>query len=490
MNPTILDADIAATPSLRIDLTQPAAAHFIGIGGSGMRALADLFKQRGWHVTGSDNSPEAIAELSSHFGNACVFTGHAPNHLAASTELVITSDAIADDNPERVAAEQLVLRCWRYAEVLGELTRDKTCLAIAGTHGKSTTTAMLASIFSAAEQPANVICGATPLDAVTGGIASDNNKDDTWIVEACEFRRNFLNLHPTCAVITGIEHDHFDCFANLSEMHDAYQQFTSQIRSGGKLIVNGNCQASLRLAKNIDIETETFSTNEINDATSADWSAREVSHDLGRYHFQLHYHNAPPGQNKQLGRVILQAPGRHNVANALAAAAVAYHHGIDPPAICRGLSEFRGLHRRQEIRGEQNGIALVDDYAHHPTEVAATLRTLRQMYPGRRLVCVFQPHQRLRTERLLDEFATSLCLADAVIVAEVFSARERTGKDNQTLSAALSEKIRRCGGRVWPCLPLSEIASQLKVDCQPGDVVVTMGAGNIGKIIDAAQHWI
>jgi len=443
-------------------------AHLIGIGGSGMRALAYALRCRGWQIAGSDSNPNDALELR-HRGMR-VSAGHSADHLRPATDLVIYSDAIPAENPERRRAVELGIPALSYAQMLGRLMRGHIGLAVAGTHGKSTTTLMTARILIDAAFDPTVIAGAAPMAKSSGGRAGQSK---LVLVEACEYRRNFLHLHPQVSAILGIEPDHFDCYLSSAELERAFAQFIAQLPSHGLLIARKDCAATKRAARAANCRIQTFGFRR-----NADWQAAELRSRRGRYRFRLLRRGEP------IAQVALRVPGRHNVLNALAAAALSFAAGADGRAIERGLNRFRGLRRRLEVVGHRDGTALIDDYAHHPTEVTASLAAVRQMYPRRRLWCVFQPHQVSRTAHLLDEFAASLQNADKIVIADIFRARERQTPGEVTASD-LAARVRRRGGDVDAVHAPAEIVNHLGERLAPDDVLITMGAGNIRNVCDA-----
>ena len=367
-------------------------AHLVGVAGSGMRALADVLAGWGWQLTGSDLCLPSAREFG---GKTARWSGgHASGHLTSETELVVYSDAIPPTNPELLRAAELGVPALSYFQMLGRLTEGRHTVAVAGTHGKSTTTAMAAHILVESDRDPTVFCGATPLGATSGGRAGNG----LVLVEACEYRANFLHLRPQHAAILGIEPDHFDCYKSLHDLENAFRQFAASLPAGGLLIVRHDCDSTRRVTAGLSGRIESFGVS-----PEADWSAGRLAEDHGRYSFEIRRLGQP------LCEVRLQMPGRHNVLNALAAAALAWAEGATADRIAAGLSHFAGLHRRLELLGTWRGVTLFDDYAHHPTEVAATLATVRQMFPRRRLWCVFQPHQASRTARLLEPNWRPVC---------------------------------------------------------------------------------
>ncbi|HEV2968450.1 MAG TPA: UDP-N-acetylmuramate--L-alanine ligase [Pirellulales bacterium] len=444
----------------------PRIAHLIGIAGSGMRSLAAVLIRRGWRVSGSDVDRNASHGLT-HIG-ATIYEGHAAGNVPTDAQLVIHSDAIPADNIERRRAFDLAIPARSYPEMLAEFACDSATFAVAGTHGKSTTTAMAAAAIVRAGLDPTVICGAAPIGCLTGGRAG---AAPLLLVEACEYRANFLRLRPDVAVILGIEPDHFDCFRSRRHLFDAFRRFAGQVRPDGLLLVNHDCRTSRRLTRDVKCWTRTFGFDR-----RADWTAKRLQTYRGRYRFWLVERGRP------VAEVALQVPGKHNVLNALAAAALATAAGTSADTIAAALSSFRGLRRRLEVIGRRGGITFIDDYAHHPTEIRATLATVRQMYPGRRVWCVFQPHQVSRTASLLDELAASLHNADKIAVAEIFRAREPSARPGDVTAADLAAAVAAASHDVLNEYDWDGIVGRVAADIRPGDVLITMGAGDIGKI--------
>lgn len=469
-------ADVSVQPRLdrrRVEV-QPGTefpltvgrAHLVGIAGAGMRSLAHVLLAWGWQLSGSDRAPESLTHLTA--AGVQVHPGHAADHLATRPDLVIYSDAIPAGNPELVEARRLGVPVLSYFQTLGRMMVGKRGLAIAGTHGKSTTTAMLAHLLDGAGLDPTAVFGAVPQGRLGGAMAG---RGPLMLVEACEYRANFLHLPAQQAAILGIEPDHFDCYRSPDELLRAFAQFASRVPKKGLLLARYECSSTRRVAAGLRCRVETFGLDH-----QADWSARELRADHGRYCFGLFH------RQERVGRVSLQVPGRHNVLNALAAAALAWENGLQAEQIAAGLGQFPGLHRRLEPLGTWRGVILLDDYAHHPTEIAATLATVREMHPGRRVWCVFQPHQVSRTEHLLDELAASLQNADRVAVAEIFRAREPGPQPGEVCAADLAARARQGGVEVAEHHATGAIVRWLQTHLQPGDVFITMGAGDIRKI--------
>ncbi len=439
-----------------------ARVHLVGIGGSGMRSMADVLDAAGWRVSGSDVRADSLR------GTRYDVAGeHRAEAVDASIHLVVHSDAVPRDNPELARAGELGIPVLSYPQMLGQMTEARHGVAIAGTHGKSTTTAMAAEILSVAGQDPTVVYGATPLEPRS---RSRLGRGRWLLAEACEYRANFQHLKPRMAVVLGIEHDHVDCFATLDDVEAAFASFVQQVPAEGLVLARAECAATRRATGRLKCPMETFGLT-----TTATWQATALRERRGYYSCQLRYRRRPVCDIK------LAVPGRHNLENAVAAAALASHCGATGRAIRAGLARFAGLHRRLELVADDGSIAVVDDYAHHPTAIAATLSTVRQMYPARRLWCVFEPHQASRTARLLDEFAAALHNADKIIVTEIFKARQEP--DGPSVRASdLVERIAHLGGDVVHRATAAEIEDHLQTSLHPGDVVVALGAGDIGAI--------
>jgi len=496
-------------------VARPRRAHLVGIAGAGMRGLAELLVRRGWRVSGSDPAAGAVRSLGGQGGR--LFAGHAAEHVDRAVELLIHSDAVRPDNPELLQAGRLGVPRLSYFQAAGALTSGLEVLAVAGTHGKSTTAAMLAEILVQAGEDPLVLSGGAPPGRISGARAGSGR---VAVVEACEYRANFLHLRPQQAVILNIEPDHFDCFPAFDQLEAAFARFAALLPAEGRLLVPVDCPVARRIALCCRARVETFGLGR-----AADWSARALRCCGGCYQFELFQGRT------MLERICLRVPGRHNVVNALAAAALAVGAGsgsgsVSPAVAARALARFRGIGRRLELVGclqrpmangrrpkgdrlrndmasgladraaltrgtvwggglsPHNGreVVQIDDYAHLPAEIAAGLLSLRRWFPDRRLWCVFQPHQASRTARLLDELAGSLENADELLIGEIFRAREAAASPGEVTAAHLARRLRNRGRRVPAVHRPAEIVELLAQRLQPGDLVVTMGAGDIRKV--------
>ncbi len=451
-------------------------AHLVGIGGAGMQALATVLSEAGWRISGSDIAATVPARLGWK-----THSGHAIEHLLPPPDIVVHSPAIARDNLELAVARRLGIPVVSYPQAVGHLMNDRTGIAVAGTHGKSTTVAMTASILLAAGLDPTVIAGA---DLRCGRPLNRHGKGPWMVVEACEYRSSFLHLRPRIAAILGIEPDHFDYFTSTADLEHAFGRFAALVPRDGVLIGRDECPATRRATASGTAGVETMGVS-----NDAHWRARSIADDRGRYHFEL----LKGGRSR--GKIRLQIAGRHNVLNALAAAALAHHAGAAWCDIREGLAGFQGLRRRLETLGVAGGLTIIDDYAHHPTEIAAALKTVRELHPGQKIYCVFEPHQASRTKSLLDELASSLHNADTLVVAEIFRAREPDWQPGEITAADLAARARHLGSHVAPIHDQNDIEDWLvdswrQGSLDSGDVLVTLGAGHIGRLANGVYDRI
>jgi UDP-N-acetylmuramate--alanine ligase len=460
------------------------SAHLVGICGSGMQALAELLTGTGWSVSGSDERAVggvigSLGRVSGRSGAvAGIHRGHRGSHLPLNSDVLVYSRAIGAGNVERIRATSLGIPQFSYSQMLGRLMSDRVGVSIAGTHGKSTTTAMLAVLLESAGCSPSAVIGARLIDGSSSGWSGVG---DLLVVESCEYRRSFLDLSPRHAVITGIEPDHFDCFASLGESTEAFGGFASSIEESGVLLVPAGCGASSRAARRSRARVKTFGRSRW-----SDWMASDVRSAGGGSRFRLLH------RGEFVTGITVPVPGSHNVDNALAAVAMACELGVDPESVRDGMLAYGGLCRRFQIMDPMDrwpGVVLVDDYAHHPTAIRATLETARSTFGPGRLWCAFEPHQVSRTEALMDEFASSLSLADRVLVLPVFAAREQTDRV-ESVSCELADRVawlqesgRGCWGSTARFVPsLDRLVATLDDETRPGDVLITMGAGDIDRI--------
>ena len=432
--------------------------HFVGIGGSGMCPMAEILKAKGFLLTGSDVYESDTLQRIREMGIP-VELGHKEENIK-DAELVVYSAAIKQDNPELVFAREKNIPIIERSVMLGIVTRRyQSSVAVSGTHGKTSTTAMLTQILiNGKMDPTAIIGGKLP---TIGGNSRIGNSQ-LMICEACEYVDTFLELTPSVSVILNIDADHLDYFKTLENIKKSFHKFAGQTTKA--LVVNGDDKNTMDAIKGIALETVTFGFHNKNN-----YYAENISTQHG---FESQFTLMKEG--KKLTEINLRVPGKHNIANALAAAAAAHYLGANPEAIASGLSEFCGVHRRFEILGRPGGVVVADDFAHHPTELKAVLSSATAM-GFHRVFAVFQPHTYSRTAMLLNDFADALSIADQVVISEILAVRE-TNTYNIS-SQDLGDKIE---GAV--CLDtFSEITDYIEENVSPGDLVLTIGGGNVYK---------
>jgi len=433
--------------------------HLVGIGGIGLSAIARVLHGWGYQVTGSDRHSSVLTDALNAEGIR-VYVRHRPGQVAGA-DLVVVSSAIPEDNVEVAEAKRRGLPVLKRERLLAELTSGKTTIAVAGTHGKTTTSAMIAWVLIQAGLDPTFIVGGVLQNLGTNARAGNGPH---FVVEADEYDRAFLGLRSDVAVITALEHDHPDCYPTLEEMRSAFFEFAGQVASGGLLVTCGEDQAGRDLAHHLSQghQVETYGLD-----PRSDWWAQGLQ--LGNSAAFEVWH-----RGKRLGTCALQVPGRHNVLNALAALAACVQVGVEFGLAAATLTRFRGTERRFEIKGQAAGVTVVDDYAHHPTAIRATLSAARLKYPGRPIWAVFQPHTYSRTVALLDDFAAAFGDADHVLVTAIYAARE-----SDTLGVSGADLVRRM---VHPdtryVAALDDAAAILLERVQQGDVIITLGAGD------------
>ncbi|MGC9359656.1 MAG: UDP-N-acetylmuramate--L-alanine ligase [Anaerolineae bacterium] len=455
-------------------MSMPPRVHMIGVGGIGLSAIARVLAARGVRVTGCDLTESALTESLRQAGIP-VTIGHSEGHLLG-VDLVVVSSAVPETNPEVAAARRKGLPVVHRRELLARMMRGSDGIAVAGTHGKTTTTAMIAYVLSElGHDPTYVVGG---LSADLGGNAGAG-AGRWFVLEADEYDHAFADLQPWIGVVNNVEMDHPDCFANLEAVRRAFAAFMAHVRSDGWLVAGVDSPQVRALLDAADIQARvvTFGQSE-----TADCRLRDVQ--------------AMPGggvsfvwsSDEQVAiPVTLRVPGRHNALNATAAMAVVTRCGVDLLDAAAVLERFEGVARRFEVKGARNGITIVDDYAHHPTEIRATLAAARARYPGRRLVAVFQPHTYSRTEALLDEFAACFADADLVRLVDIFPARpsECHTITSQELAAVVDHRDVAHTGDI------EQTTARLRAELEPGDVLITLGAGPgylIGESLLAGQE--
>ena len=459
------------TASLDIQFNyRPLRGHcvyFIGIGGIGMSAVAHILLNEGCVVAGSDTRPSSLTSTLEKMG-ARITTRQDGSFMTLNTDMVVISAAISEDNPDLKIARKMGIKVVKYSQVLGSLMKEKRGIAISGTHGKTTTSAMISCVLKTAGlDPTFVIGGEVP---DIGGNAH-LGKGDLFVAEACEYDRSFLNLVPQVGVITNIEEDHLDYYENIEKIVSAFGDFASLISKEGLLVVNNHDKNILLAMQKANCKVETYSLG-----SASDWYAKVLSSGNGKNRFSIYR------KNTYFDDFTLKIPGSHNILNALAATAVCTFIGVDKDSIKAALGSFGGANRRFQIIGVKNNITVIDDYAHHPTEIRVTLKAARELYPGKKIWCVFQPHQYSRTRHLLRGFAKSFQDANKVLFADIYAARDNDYEKTTMNSMRLYEETRNAGVDVQYIPQLGDIVNVLSLQVKPGDVVITMGAGDVWKV--------
>ncbi len=450
----------------QIDFCNPVRIHFIGIGGISMSGLAELLQSKGFSVSGSDKARSALTELLEKKG-ITVFYRQTPANLDESIALVVYTAAIHEDNPEFAAAKAKGLPMLSRAQLLGQIMQNyKIPIAVSGTHGKTTTTSMLAEILlKAGADPTLSIGGILP--SIEGNFRIGGS--EYFVTEACEYTNSFLSFFPKIALILNIEEDHLDFFKDILEIRESFRRFASLLPDDGLLIMDGAIKEPEEITRGLSCRIVTYGSD-----PSCEYRYDTPSYD-DRACPSFTFHT--PGGASQ--RVSLSVPGEHNVRNAAAALAFADALSFPLDTAALALSGFRGADRRFEYKGSIGGVTVIDDYAHHPTEIRATLRAA-QKYPHKTLWCVFQPHTYTRTRAFLSEFADALSLADKIVLADIYAARET---DTLGISSrTLKEKISETGKKCFYFPSFDEIENFLLENCVNGDLLITMGAGDVVKI--------
>jgi len=373
------------------------------------------------------------------------------------------------------------MKVYKYAEMLGELMDHYEGVAVSGTHGKSTTSGWLAYLLKKSGMDTNFIIGANVNQLACSSGVADNK---CFVAEACEYDRSFLNLKPAIACILNIEQDHLDYYKNEDEIVEAFRDFALGTKPGGVVIANGQDANTLKIVADLRrrddaVQCETFGLDE-----SCNFYAKNIVLKDGLYRFDVYQ------DGTFLGSTRISLPGRHNILNALAVIAIATNIGLEPERILRFLPEFTGMDRRLMLKDQIEQITVLDDYAHHPTEIRASLAAIRQMYQPKRLWCIFQPHQYSRTRFLLDDFAESFKLADITIVPEIYFVRDSESAKKEVNAQILVERIRGHGSQALFIESFEAIADYLKSNVRSGDLVATMGAGDIWKVADVFVQWL
>lgn len=447
----------------QIDFNHPIHVHFIGIGGISMSGLSEILLKEGFTISGSDLKSSEITQHLARLG-AKIYLGQKASNLAPDIDLVVYTAAIHPDNEEFSSAKQMGLPMMARAVLLGQIMANyRQSIAVAGTHGKTTTTSMLSHILLEAHTDPTISVGGI-LDRIHGNTRVGSS--DVFIAEACEYTNSFLEFYPKYSIILNVEEDHLDFFSGIEQIQRSFRTFAHQTAEDGLLAINGDMECVSLITEDLKAPYVTFGLKEGNDYTAAHIALDEKS--CGHYNLLIR------GQDK--GRIDLCVSGMHNISNSLAAIAVANAMGLPLEMIQKGLASFEGTKRRFEYKGSIHGISIVDDYAHHPTEIKATLASARH-YPHRELWCVFQPHTYSRTKAFLPKFIDSLSACDHIILADIFAAREKDPGDIHSRDIVKGLKEKGCDA--WYFSSFEEIEEFILEKCQPDDLLITMGAGDV-----------
>ena len=447
--------------------------HFIGVGGIGMSGIAEILLTMGYPVSGSDLRSSPTTERLERLG-AKIYVGHAAENAAAS-DVVVTSSAVARDNPEILEARARKIPIILRAEMLAELMRLKYGIAVAGMHGKTTTTSMIAAVLAGGELDPTVVVGGR-VDAM--GSNARLGKSQYLVAEADESDRSFLRLSPIMAVVTNLDREHMEAYRDMADVEDAFVEFMDEVPFYGAVTACIDNPALKAILPRVTPRVYTYG-----ESPEADFRLRVLRATPG-YHATFEVNT----RGLVLGPFHLHVPGRHNLLNATAAVAIGVQLGLTPEAIAAGLRSFRGVDRRFQTRGTARGVTVIDDYGHHPTEIRATLQAARECGYGRVLV-LFQPHRYTRTRDLLDDFATAFGDADALQVLDIYAASELPieGITGETLAhKVLAHKIQeggrsQGGGRVAYAPSVAEAVERLAADAREGDMILTLGAGSVSQ---------
>lgn len=473
----------------QIDFSRPVHVYFVGIGGISMSGLAQILASEGFTVSGSDRNASPITQQLEADG-IHVLIGQRAENITDSIDLAVFTAAIHEDNPEYIAVREKGIPFLSRAELLGQLMKNyRLPVAVSGTHGKTTTTSMLSEILLHADTDPTLSIGGI-LPSIGGNVRVGGS--EYFVAEACEYTDSFLHMFPKIGIILNIEEDHLDYFKNLDEIRRSFHRFARLLPPDGALIIHSRIDDWQKITEGLECEVITFGETPAAAGSSKAPAPGEkggmaaadmpdyypddiVFDDHGHPSFTLH----GPACFGGPVRITLSVPGIHNVGNAVAAVAAADRLGIPRSASAQGLLAFSGTDRRFQYKGVKNGFTIIDDYAHHPTEIEATLRAAKAC-PHDRIVCIFQPHTYSRTKSLLKGFARALALADIVVLADIYAARET---DTMGVSSkTLQEEILALGHECFYFPSFSEIEKFILANCRKGDLVITMGAGNIDQI--------
>lgn len=450
----------------QINFNDPIHIYFIGIGGISMSGLAEILLSEGFRISGSDRSPSELTRKLEEQG-ATIYYGQREENLSPEIDLVVYTSAIKSDNPEMIAANKLNLPSLTRAQLLGQMMKNyKTPIAVSGTHGKTTTTSMISQILLENDDDPTLSIGGI-YKPIGGNIRIGSS--ERFVTEACEYTNSFLSFYPKISIILNIEEDHLDFFKDIHDIRNSFHEFARLLPPDGTLIINGDIDHCEELITDLACKVITYGSS-----PDFDYYPENITYDVsGCPSFHLMRRG---GKEESFS---LRVPGEHNVYNAIAAIALADLLDISDTVTAKALLHYGGTDRRFEYKGKMNGCTIIDDYAHHPTEIKATLHAA-QNYPHHTIWCVFQPHTYTRTKTFLHEFAEALSLSDEIVLADIYAARE---KDTLGISSGtLQAEIEKLGHRCYYFSTFEEIENFLQKNCTKDDLLITMGAGDVVKI--------
>ncbi|MEE1078449.1 MAG: UDP-N-acetylmuramate--L-alanine ligase [Agathobacter sp.] len=450
----------------KINFNQPIHVHFMGIGGISMSGLAEILLEEGFTISGSDSKESDLTRTLEAKG-VKVYYKQVASNISADMDLIVYTAAISADNEEFVAAKEANIPMLSRAELLGQIMDNyQNSIAVAGTHGKTTTTSMISQLLLESEADPTITVGGI-LDAIGGNLRVGNS--DVFISEACEYTNSFLNFRPKYSIVLNVEAEHLDFFKDLEDVRNSFRKFIQNTLPEGATIINGEIENYKELVADMPQKIITYGFS-----SEFDFYPENISYDnKACANFTVMH------QGKAITEIQLGVPGEHNVSNALAAMALSMEMNLPMESLLSGFAKFGGANRRFQYKGAVGGVVVVDDYAHHPTEIRATM-TAAKNYPHNRLVVVFQPHTYSRTKAFMHEFAEVLSMADIVVLADIYAAREKniygvTSKD-------LLNELKKTGTECYYFPSFEEIEKFLLKKCVNGDLLITMGAGNVVEI--------
>ena len=450
----------------QLNFNNPIHIYFIGIGGISMSGLAEILLSKGFHISGSDRAPSDLT-LKLEEQGVTVYYGQREENITPDIDLVVYTSAIKPDNPELIATNKLNIASLTRAQLLGQMMRNyKTPIAVSGTHGKTTTTSMISQILLENDEDPTLSIGGI-YKPIGGNIRVGSS--DRFVTEACEYTNSFLSFYPKIGIVLNIEEDHLDFFKDINDIRNSFHKFARLLPADGTLIISGDIERREEITADLACKIVTYGSSR-----DFDYCPSNITYDeSGCPSFHL---MRKDGKEEVFS---LRVPGEHNVYNAVAAIALADLLGISGDVTAKALLHYGGTDRRFEYKGKVNGFTIIDDYAHHPTEIQATLLAARN-YPHHTTWCVFQPHTYTRTKAFLTDFAKALVLADEIILADIYAAREKDtlGISSQTLQS----EIEKLGHRCYYFPTFGEIQSFLLTNCTKDDLLITMGAGDVVKI--------